>query len=69
VYRSCARLLGCVDARIAALGGSRDRIDEPEYDRVLTVLRDTLGSDELATLRAEGAAMTQEQVIDVGRSI
>lgn len=51
-------LLGYVDALIAVLNVSRHFTEQQEYDRVLTVLGKTFGTDELKRLTASGAAMT-----------
>ncbi len=64
-----ARLLGYVDARIAAVSVSRLFITQPEYDRVMTVLRDTLGTDELAKFLLAGAAMSEDQATQAARSL
>ena len=54
-----ARILGYVDALENPLWPGEQR----EHDRVISVLRDTIGAGELTKLMAEGAAMTQEQAI------
>jgi predicted ATPase len=59
-----AQILGFVDARFAALGSPREPFREPEYARVLAVLREALSADTLAKLMASGAAMTEEQAIE-----
>jgi hypothetical protein len=49
------RLLGYVDARSEALGASRQYTEQQEYDRVISVLRDAIGPDELEYQAAEAA--------------
>ncbi len=63
VCSRAARILGFSDARIEK-SGSVLRIDErPIYDRTLTALREAIGGEAVATLMAEGAAMTEEQAV------
>ena len=62
-------MLGFVNARIESLEAVRDFIEQPQYDRVLAVLRETLGADALARLMAEGAAATEEQAVDVALAL
>lgn len=62
-----ALLLGYVDARTAALGASRHYIEQQEYDRVLTVLRDALGTDKLSKMMAVGALLTDDRALDSAR--
>ena len=59
-----ARILGFVDARFAALGSPREPFREPEYARVLGVLREAMGIDAVAEFMASGAAMTEEQALE-----
>jgi predicted ATPase/transcriptional regulator with XRE-family HTH domain len=61
-----ARILGFVNARLARIMGSgrRDRDQQPEYDRVLAVLRGALSADVVAKLMAAGSAMTEEQAVE-----
>jgi predicted ATPase/DNA-binding XRE family transcriptional regulator len=63
-----ARLLGYVDARIAALS-PRQYITQQEYDRVISVLRDTMSTDELANVMLAGAAMNDDEAIAAARSL
>ena len=63
-YAHVARILGCIDARLAAMGSGWHHTDQQEYDRVLAALRDAIGTDEVATLMAAGAAMTEDQAIE-----
>ena len=66
---NAARLLGYVDANIAALHVSRQFVEQQEYDRVLTLLSKKLGADELRGLMAGGAAMTADRAVQQARSI
>lgn len=63
-YARTAKIVGFVDARLAALGSPRTPEMVPEYDRVLAVLCETLGADALRKFMASGAAMTQEQALE-----
>ena len=65
-YAKAARILGFVDARLAAILGSgrRDRDQQPEYNRSLAVLCGALGSVVVAELMAAGSAMTEDQVVE-----
>ncbi len=63
-YERAARVIGFVDARYAALGSSLDGMARQEYDRILAVLRGATGTDTVANLTAEGAAMSEEQAVE-----
>jgi predicted ATPase/DNA-binding XRE family transcriptional regulator len=63
-----ARIIGFVDARLSALGSHRSYIDQPLYHRVLTLLRGTLGADDLAALLVAGAGMTEVQAVEQATS-
>ncbi|MGB7049458.1 MAG: helix-turn-helix domain-containing protein [Candidatus Cybelea sp.] len=58
-----ARLLGFVDARLIAIGTRRNYLEVRECDRAINQLRDAIGADEVARLRAEGTTMTEEQAV------
>jgi predicted ATPase/transcriptional regulator with XRE-family HTH domain len=58
-----ARVIGFVDARLSALGSRRSYVQQPLYDRVITVVRSALGADAVAGLLADGAAMTEGQAV------
>jgi predicted ATPase/DNA-binding XRE family transcriptional regulator len=60
---TAARLLGHVDARLEALGSPREPIMRPRYDRCLHLFGEALGSEAVA-LRAEGAAMSEDQAVE-----
>jgi predicted ATPase/transcriptional regulator with XRE-family HTH domain/tetratricopeptide (TPR) repeat protein len=62
-YRHAARLLGCVDRRLASLGSSRPMAQERQYERVVAALTEALGKETLAELKAAGATMTQDEAI------
>ena len=68
-FESAGRVLGFVNVRLEALQATRDFIEQPQYERALAVLRETLGADALANLMAEGAAMTQEQAIETALAL
>jgi predicted ATPase len=69
LHSGAARILGFVDACLAALESPRGYTEQQEYDRVLTVLRDAMGTDELAKHIAMGAAMTQDQAVEYALSL
>ncbi len=59
-----ARILGFVDARLAAMGAARlNNQEQREYDRALAVLRAALGAAAVATRLAEGAAMSETEAV------
>ncbi len=58
-----ARLIGAADAALEMLGAARDPGDRPEHDAIVEELERALGRHELATLHAEGAAMTLEDAV------
>jgi predicted ATPase/transcriptional regulator with XRE-family HTH domain len=58
-----ARILGFVDARLAAMGTIRQHTQRQEYGKVLAALHDALGADGVTELMAAGATMTEEQAI------
>jgi predicted ATPase/class 3 adenylate cyclase len=58
-----ARLLGYVDARLAALEALREYTEQQEYDKMLLALRDTLGADECAKLMAEGSTWSEDHAV------
>jgi tetratricopeptide (TPR) repeat protein len=64
-----ARLIGYVDARIAVLASPREYTEQQEYDRVRTVLRDALGSEEMERLMTAGAGMMEDQAVTLALSI
>ncbi|HKU66878.1 MAG TPA: hypothetical protein VJP85_03785 [Candidatus Baltobacteraceae bacterium] len=61
--RRAARILGYVDARLAALEAMREYTEQQEYDAMLPALRDALGADELAKIMAEGSAWSEDQAV------
>jgi predicted ATPase/class 3 adenylate cyclase len=58
-----ARLLGYVDARLAALGAVREYTERREYDAALDALRGAFGEEQLGTLMLEGSAWTEERAV------
>jgi predicted ATPase len=58
-----ARLLGYVNAWYERVGSLRDATDERGYGILMTSLRKQLPDDEIATLAAGGAGLTEEQCI------
>jgi predicted ATPase len=69
--RTAARLLGYLGAHadVARITSSSSEAEKQENERVRCTLRAAFGSDRLALLTAEGAAMTQDQAIAAARSI
>ncbi|MGB8910551.1 MAG: helix-turn-helix domain-containing protein [Candidatus Cybelea sp.] len=63
-YARAARAFGFADARRAAAETPRESDEQQDYARALALLRDALGTDALARLIAEGAAMTEEQAVE-----
>lgn len=61
--RRPARLLGFVDARLAALEVLREYIEQQEYDKILAALRNALSEDQLAQLMDEGRAWSEDQAV------
>lgn len=61
--RRSARLLGFVDARLAALEALREYIEQQEYDKILGALRNALSEDQLAQLMDEGRAWSEDQAV------
>jgi predicted ATPase/DNA-binding XRE family transcriptional regulator len=58
-----ARLCGFIDASLASLGVPAKWALPTEYPRTLTVLREAVGTDDLAHLMATGAKMTEDEAI------
>jgi hypothetical protein len=58
-----ARVLGYVDAQLAALEALREYTEQRQYDNVLPSLRDALGADECARLMAEGGTWSEDQAV------
>jgi hypothetical protein len=61
--RRGSRILGYVDARVAALEAVREYTEQQEYDAMLPALRDALGESELSKLMAEGSNWGENQAI------
>ncbi|HLI97982.1 MAG TPA: adenylate/guanylate cyclase domain-containing protein [Candidatus Baltobacteraceae bacterium] len=59
----CARILGHVDARFAALGASRQFTEQQEYDKMLPALRELLGEAKCAALMREGSAWDEDRAV------
>jgi predicted ATPase/DNA-binding XRE family transcriptional regulator len=64
---SAARMLGYVEKVFAATPYMRQRTEQYTYDRLIATLRDTLDDDEIAQLGRQGAAMNEEQVLNLAR--
>jgi predicted ATPase/DNA-binding XRE family transcriptional regulator len=64
-YARSARTLGFVNARLEQLGAKRDITARPQYERVIAAMSAQLGSETVASLMAEGAALSAEQAIEL----
>lgn len=62
-FRRAATLLGFVDESTARREIPRYYTEQQEYDKMLGVLRDVLGNDELTKLMHAGKAWSQEQAL------
>ena len=69
LYARSGRLLGFVDAGLAALGAAPEPIHRQEYERLTAVLDEVLGAEAVATLMAAGAAITEEQASEDASAI
>jgi hypothetical protein len=59
-----ARVLGFVDARLAAMGSVRQESQSEDYVQMSAALRDTMGTDAVAKHMTAGATMTEEQAVE-----
>jgi predicted ATPase/DNA-binding XRE family transcriptional regulator len=59
--RHAACILGFLDEAAARKAVPRYPMEQHEYDKMLSALRDTLGEDELASLMAAGKTWSEEQ--------
>lgn len=70
LYEPAARILGFVDAQLAAMGARRLRNQEQlEYDRVRTLLLRELGAARLADLMRAGASMSEPEALSAGLTV
>lgn len=60
-YSRAARILGFVNARLAALGSVRLPFAQPQYELVAAILREALGTSAVDGLLASGTTLTDEQ--------
>jgi predicted ATPase/transcriptional regulator with XRE-family HTH domain len=67
--RRAARMLGFVDGWLTALDVTRKYTEQQEYAALLSMLRQTLATEELAALLAEGGAWSKEQACAAAREI
>jgi predicted ATPase/DNA-binding CsgD family transcriptional regulator len=63
-HARAARLLGFVDARLAALGAPRQYTEQQEYLRVTTLLRRAVDPAGLESLMRIGATTTEDRAIE-----
>lgn len=57
------RIFGTASALRESIGSKMDPVDQPEYDRRLTALRDTLGAEAYEVAWADGYAQTMKQAL------
>jgi non-specific serine/threonine protein kinase len=62
-FARTAQLAGAVEMRVEAMQFSLDNVDQAEFKRLTTILREELGHAEFEALAAKGRAMTMEQAI------
>ena len=63
-FQRAAAVFAAAAALRAPVGSVIDRVDKPEYDRIVAGLRTALGKEAFAAAWAEGSAMSLEEVID-----
>jgi hypothetical protein len=59
-----AQIFGFADARIATLGSARLPFVKPLHAALAVVLREVIGTDLVAELMKQGAAMTEENAVE-----
>ena len=62
-YARAAVLIGYVDAWFERSGAQRDASDRMYYDTLMSLLRPELGDAQIAALRAQGAARSDEAIV------
>jgi len=62
---NAAQLLGYADARLSATGTFRWPTDQRDVDRAMTSLTRALGENEVAELRSRGAALSDDQAVEL----
>lgn len=68
-YAKAARIFGFVHARLAALKSARGEELDAERDRALKRLREAMGAAAIATLIAEGSALTEDEAVEEALAI
>ena len=63
-YAKASRILGFVNARLAAMGSAMDEGLNAERDRALAILRKTMGATRFANLMAEGSTLTEDEAVE-----
>jgi len=58
-----ARLLGYVDARLAALGAFRELTESKEYDMLVAALTESLGADSIRSLMQDGSVWSEKRAL------
>lgn len=62
--QAAARLIGYSDAEYKALEQERESTEAWGYNKTMTALHDQLSDDEIAKLRAEGAAWSEDRAVE-----
>lgn len=67
--RRGAQLLGYVDAQYSALGVQRKPTERWSYNKLLAGLSEAFSANEIAQFAAEGAAWSEDQVIEEASAV
>jgi tetratricopeptide (TPR) repeat protein len=67
--QTAARLIGFVDARMAATHARRDYTEQQEYEKAIQRLTAALGEERVADLRSEGAQWSEAEAEPAARWI
>jgi hypothetical protein len=59
-----ARLIGCVNVQLKALGYERQPTEKWGYEKLMAALRENLSDAEIEKLAAEGAAWTEDRAAE-----
>jgi tetratricopeptide (TPR) repeat protein len=63
-FRRAARLIGAAEALRTPVKSAIDSVDQPEYERLVAIIRSQLGKASFSVAWAEGQTMTMEQAVD-----
>jgi tetratricopeptide (TPR) repeat protein len=64
-----ARLLGFVDARLAALDTCREYTEQAEYEKVGARLREALGGESVVALFGEGKLWNEDRAVQEAQAV